>query len=169
MSLTISIHKTFITPLSKEDLLTFVNNKINSKSRFLFFSSNDYNGSIKENKFKFYRKFNIKLGPAYPKVIGYIKSESPTVLEIKIKPHYFRVAFFLIFPIIFISSALFSLQMTINGVLRPPVFYERLFLALFGGGLPLLWCYFDSIRPVKKTEAWLQQEWQLSEIKPLDN
>ena len=169
MSFSIVIHKTFISPLSKEEVFTFVYDKLNSQSKFLFFSSNDYGGHVDENYFKFYKKFNENSGPAYPKIIGTIKSEYPTTIEIKIKPHYFRIAFFLIFPLVFIPNSLINYQMIINCTLRTPELYERILFALFGGGLPLLWCYFDCIRPIKKTEAWLRKELQLSEIKPPGN
>jgi hypothetical protein len=45
--------------------------------------------------------------------------------------------------------------MTINGVLREPKLIERISFGLFGGVVPMIWCYFDSIGPIKETEQWI--------------
>ncbi len=53
--------------------------------------------------------------------------------------------------------------MKIGGVLREPEISERIFFALFGGGVPIIWCYFDSILPIKETERWLTEKLKLKE------
>jgi hypothetical protein len=72
----------------------------------------------------------------------------------------------MIFPCVFIPSAILSDQMTINGVLRKPELIERIGFGLFGGGGPMIWCYFDSIRPIKEAELWIVEKLKLKEIHP---
>jgi len=103
---------------------------------------------------------------SYIKKVNFCLSDNTTQINIKIYPHIFKVLFFLTFPAIFIPVAIFSDQMTINGEIRMPEFSERIFFALFGGGIPLVWLYFDSIRPIKRTESWIRNELEL-EIKDL--
>jgi hypothetical protein len=75
----------------------------------------------------------------------------------------------LIFPIVCIPTALFTSEMKINGVLRAPELFQRMLMGVLAGGGPLVWCYLDSIRPIKRTEAWLREELQLTEINAMDN
>jgi hypothetical protein len=163
MSLPFQTTKTFITTLSKDDIIEFVRERLNRRDKFLFISSREYIGSINGRTFKFHRIFNFRSSPAYPKISGVITASDPTILEITITPHYFRILFFLIFPMVFIPSAFLTDHMTINGVFRAPELSERVSFALFGGVGPLIWCYFDSIRPIRKTELWLKEHLNLTE------
>ena len=54
--------------------------------------------------------------------------------------------------------------MTINGALRETELSERIMFGLFGGGAQMVWCYFDSIRPIKETELWIRGKLGLTEI-----
>jgi hypothetical protein len=120
MQLPFQLIKTFTTSLSSDEVLAFVKERLNRKHKFPFLSSNEYIGSIDDSSFNLYKAFNSKYGRSNPKVSGTIISDNPTTIEIKISPHYFRVLFFLTFPLVFIPGAIFSDQMTINGVLREP-------------------------------------------------
>ncbi len=163
MKLPFQTVKTFTTILSKDEVICFVRERLNRRSKFLLFSSNDYVGAIESKRFKFYKSFNTRHGRANPKIKGTIVNENPTTVEIQIAPHYLRVLFFMIFPCVFIPTAILSSQMTINGVLREPEMLERIGFGLFGGVGPMIWCYFDSIRPIKETELWIRQKLMLKE------
>jgi hypothetical protein len=164
LRLPFQIKKTFSTTLSKEEVLSFVKERLARRHKVLFGSSPEYSGSVSENSFIFYRIFNAQHGRANPKISGKIKSFNPTVIEVKVSPHYWRISFFLIFPLVFIPVSFLSDQMTINGVLKEPELSERIFFGLFGGGMPTIWCYFDSIRPIKSTERWLREKLSLKEL-----
>lgn len=166
MRLPFQIVKTFTTIHSREEVISFVRERLNRKSKVFFISSSDYVGSIKGKEFKLYKNFNARSGRANPKIKGTIVSENPTTIEIRISPHYLRVLFFMIFPCAFIPAAILSEQITINGVLREPELFERIEFGLFGGGGPMIWCYFDSIRPIKETELWITEKLKLEEKTP---
>jgi hypothetical protein len=163
MKLPFQIRKTFTTALSEDDIIKFVRERLNRRHRLLFLSSPEYVGSIDGKSFKIYRNFDARYGRSNPKVHGTIMSSNPTTIEIKVSPHYLRILFFSIFPIVFVPAAILSDQMTINGVLREPELSDRIFCALFGGGGPTIWCYFDSIRPIKETEDWITEKLGLKE------
>ncbi len=163
MKLPFQTVKTFTTTLSKDEVIGFVRERLNRQSKILFISSNDYVGSIDGRSFKLYKNFNGRYGRSNPKISGTITTTDPVTIDIKISPHYIRLLFFSIFPIVFVPAAIFSDQMTINGVLREPEMSERLFFALFGGGGPMIWCYLDSIRPIKETELWIKEKLKLTE------
>jgi hypothetical protein len=162
MSPPFQVSKTFTTSLKRDEVINFVRERLNKQSKVLFISSKDYVGSINGRNFNLYKNFNSRYGGSNPKIKGTITTENPTTIDIKIAPHYLRIAFFMIFPIVFIPAAILSDQMTINGVLKEPEISERILFGLFGGG-PMIWCYFDSIRPIKETELWIKQKLGLIE------
>lgn len=163
MRLPFQIVKTFTTSYSKDEVIGFVRERLNRKSKVLFISTSDYVGSIEGRTFQLYKNFNSRSGPAYSKIKGIVLIENPTTIEIRITPHYLRILFFMIFPCVFIPGAILSNQMTINGVLREPELIERVGFGLFGGVVPMIMCYFDSIRPIKKTEQWITEKLKLKE------
>ena len=163
MRLPFQVKKTFLTTLSKDEVIGFVMERLSKRSKFLFLSSKVYVGSIKGTTFNFYRNFDRKYGRSNPKILGTILASDPTTIDIVISPHYFRILFFLIFPMVFIPAAILSEEMTINGIIREPTLSERITFALFGGGMPTIWCYFDSIRPIKQTEYWIREKLKLYE------
>ena len=166
MGLPFQTVKTFTTHLSKDEVIGFIRERLSRKSRFLFITTSDYVGSIEGRTFNFYKNFNARYGRSNPKIKGTISTENHTTVEIKISPHYLRVLFFLIFPCVFIPTAILSDQMTINGVLREPELIERISFGLIGGGGPIIWCYFDSIRPIKKAEVWITEKLKLKVKSP---
>lgn len=103
MRLPFQLIKTFTTSLSQDEVFAFVQERLNRKNKFLFFSSNECVGSNDNSFFKFYKNFNGRYGRSNPKISGTIISANPTTIEIKISPHYFRVLFFLVFPLVFVS------------------------------------------------------------------
>ena len=163
MKLPFQIHKTFTTTLSQEEVMYFVRELLNRRSKFLFISSKDYTGSIDGSSFNVNKIYNSRSGPAYPKVKGTIININPTTIEIKITPNYSRIFFFSIFPIIFLTGVFIADKMTINNVLREPEFFERVLFGLFAGVGPMIWCYFDNIRPIKHTESWIIKKLGLEE------
>lgn len=163
MRLPFQVVKTFTTQYSREEVLAFVQERLNRKSKLLFISFVEYIGSIKGATFSFYKNFNPSHGLSNPKIKGTILSESPTTIKVQISPHYLRVLFFLLFPCVFIPAAITSDEITIDGVLREPELFERILIGLFGGGGPLIFCYFDSIRPIKKAERWITDKLKLTE------
>ena len=161
MKLPFQIVKIFTTRLSSSEVMSSISNLLDEKSKFLFIPLNDNIGSIARNSFQFYKTYNIRSGPANPWIKGVIVMENPTTIEIKISPHWHRVIFFMIFPVIFIPTAFLDSQMTINGILREPTFLERIAVVLFGGIGPIIWCYLDSIRPIKIAENWIKDRLML--------
>ena len=164
MNLPFQLRKTFTTTHSQEVIIEFIQERLSRKSKVLFITWSEYIGSITGKSFNFYKNFNVRRGPSNPKISGTITAINPTTIDIKISPHYFRVLLFLICPIVFVPVAILNSQMTINGVLRAPYIYERIVLGLIGSGIPIIWCYFDSIRPIKKAELWLKEALGLKEI-----
>lgn len=162
MRLPFQIKKTYSTPFSQQEILHFVQNRLNGNTRQSYFSSGNYMGSIKENRFKLKKKRFSKNSPSYPQIKGSIIADKPTEITIKITPSYLVMLFFLVFPLIFLPVAIFSDEIRINGVLREPKLYER-FLIGFLALLPLILGYFKVIRPIKQTEAWIKKKLLLEE------
>ncbi len=154
--------KTFRTSLSAEEVIAFVQERLSRRTKVLFFSQRDYAGSINGMAFNLYRKFHFS-GRSFARIKGAVLSADPTLIEIKIFPHYWRILFFMIFPCVFLPSAILNDQMMINGVLRKPELAEkRIWSGLFGIG-PMVWCYFDCIRPIYEAEKWLIDKLALKE------
>jgi hypothetical protein len=159
----VSLVKTFTTRLSKEEVISFVRERINSRTKFLFLSMKDYKGSISGNTFELQKAYSSQHSPSFPKIQGKVISGNPTTVELEISPPYFRILFFLIFPTLFVPAFVFSDEITINGVLRTPSIIERISFAGVMGIGPLVWCFFDCIWPIWKAEKWLKQELSLEE------
>ena len=163
MKLPFEIEKSYTTYLTTEEVMNFIRGRLKKRKDGLFGGSLMYFGSLQENSFRFYKVFNARTGPGNPTIRGTITEGSRTTIAIRITPHYFRILFFMLFPCVFIPEAILMDSMSVNGVLRVPDSSERIWVALFGGVGPLIWCYFDSIRPIHITEKWLKSKLKLEE------
>ncbi len=103
-------------------------------------------------------------GPDYPSIKIEIKSTYPSIVSLCITTSAILVIFYILFPLIFIFSAILADKIIINGVNSRPSLEDRLFFALFPFAIISVLAYFKSIKPVKNTEQWLVNELLLEEI-----
>ncbi|AZQ64705.1 hypothetical protein EI427_21005 [Flammeovirga pectinis] len=153
----------YTSSLNRQEIEMTIRSLLSTESHFLFFKQKEYKGKLKKNKFKFYKKFSSNQF-SNPEIKGKFISENPLMVEIRITPHYFKLLFFLIFPIIFIPESIFADEMTINGVLREPTLVERLAFGSFGGLVPIIWGYIDTFSKYNKTEVWINNLFKLNKI-----
>jgi len=83
------------------------------------------------------------------------------LLNLKLVPNYFSIAFFLFFVITFTSVALFSNKDNLGFSPSDSEIIKRLANFIGGAGVPGIWCYLRYIRPIKKTEQWIKEKLHL--------
>ncbi|MCB2380459.1 hypothetical protein LGH70_22895 [Hymenobacter sp. BT635] len=155
MVLPFTIAKVYTSALPYEQVNTLLNQLQPARQQFQLYQVNNYSADLVGNSFTLRNAYPRQNLPAMPKIKGEIMQEAPTTIRLQITPNYFLIAFLLLFPIIFIPSALFQDEWTINGVHRAPVLAERIMILVLAGGIPLAWCYVGAIIPVKKAEEWI--------------
>lgn len=97
----------------------------------------------------------------FPLIVGKVVGQQPTQIHLKLKPDYFFIGFFCVFALIFFIGGALIDDWTLNGVKRAPTLLERLGIISLGCILPLLWCYVQNIRPIKKAESWIEEKLEL--------
>jgi hypothetical protein len=100
----------------------------------------------------------------YPIIQGKFIEDSPTTVNLKFIPNYIMIVFFFIVATCFLYASIFLPKMTINDVLRVPTIFERILFVCIGCIVPLLWCFFGYIRPIKKAETWILERLNLKRL-----
>ena len=146
---------------SEDEIIRIVTELLSEKDKLLFIENKKYNGRITGNKFKFYKTFNSRYSLSNPKVYGEVIKTDKTRVKIKITPHFIRIIFFMIFPLIFFPLAILINEITVNGVLKKAELLDRIMLAGVGGVMPLLLGYIDAFSKFDSTEKWLKKTFSL--------
>ena len=164
MRLPFTIKKLYSTRFSAEEILQNLENK-NSIKYFAGLRVDKYKFEITDDGFYVQRYSNgiDALLEYFPLIKGEIINRDPTRIFLTFKPSYFAIIFFSIFIFGFGLAGLFVDNWTLNGIKRMPSVIERLTIVSFGCGIPLLWCYLQNIRPIKKAEKWIVEKLELCE------
>ena len=162
MQLPFKLRKTFTTSLSPSEAAGAIERLLNTKSKFFFILPSQYFGYITAGEFSLRGQKGDSFGLFSPRIKGTIRSENPTTIETRFVLPYLTPFFYLIFPIVFLPTAFFTDEMTINGVLREPELLERIGFA-FLGSTPVLMFYLATIWPLKRVEAHLIKTLKLQE------
>lgn len=157
------IKRTYITPLSANEVITEVRSLLENKTKLLFFSIREYYGSSKNKEFVFFGYRSYFNGSEVPKLKGAIRSEHPTAIEIRMAIPYFIMFIYLLFPVIFISTFALADEMPIDGVLRRAELWERFFFGFFSIAIPSVIFYFNTILPLQKIRKHLKERLGLKE------
>ncbi|TGE20998.1 hypothetical protein [Hymenobacter metallicola] len=153
--------KVYTTALTHDQLVTLLSRLHPTRQHSQFYQVDNYSADLIRSGFVLRNAYPRQNLPAMPTIRAEITQSHPVTIRLKITPNYFLIAFLLLFPLIFIPSALFSDDWTINGIHRAPVLAERLEILLTGGGIPLLLCYVGVILPVQKAEDWIVKKLML--------
>ena len=129
-----------------------------------FFKAKVYDVQFDDYQFSIRKRGGSFNGAVYPLINGRITQEERVRVDLAIRPSYFLIAFCAIFPCIFLPVIFFFDKMTINGVYRTPTIDEKVFFALFSVTIPVIICYFKTIKPTRDAEKWLVRKFSLKEI-----
>jgi hypothetical protein len=164
MKLPLTIIRKYKTSLAKKEIFEIIG-EVKSERLFKGIRFDKFRSVILENSFHLQREsFGLDMTlENYPLVSCKIEEESPTIVELVIKPYYQDIVFFMIFIITFISFAIFCDEIAIGDFIKRPNLFER-FLFSLGGIIPGIWCYFGFIKPIKKTEKWIVEKLNFKEI-----
>ena len=164
MRLPFTIEKLYTTSLSFNEIVQELENK-NSIKYFGGLRVDKYKHDIVDLGFYVQRYSNgiDAFLEYFPLIKGEIVNEKPTRVFLTLKPSYFTIIFFSLFVFGFGYAGIFVDNWTINGVKRLPTALDRLFVILFGSGMPFLWCYLQYIRPIKRVEKWITEKLDLVE------
>jgi hypothetical protein len=165
MRIPFKIEKLVTTKLSFDEIVQELENK-NSIKYFGGLRIDKYRFSIDDNRFYIQRNsYGIDASLEYfPLIKGEVVNENPFRIYIELIPSYLAIVFFFVIALLFFIAGVFINNWTINGIKRAPLVYERLLIVLFGSGIPLLWCYLQYIRPIKKAKTWIFEKLQLIEF-----
>ncbi len=165
MKFSFSIEETYKSELSKDKIIELIQSN-NAEKKFGGLKIIKYRYVINDSFFEVQKYANglDALIEKFPLIKGQISSENPTLVTLRIIPNYFSIIFFSIFVFIFIPASILIQKMTINDVYRIPTVTERILIAFLGGVIPATWCYFQQIRPIKKTEKWIADKLSLSAL-----
>lgn len=157
--------KIVTTKLSFDEIVK----ELENKSAVKYFGGlriDKYRFSIEENKFYIQRNsYGLDVLLEYfPLIKGEVVNQDPLRIYIELIPSYLAIIFFSFIAIMFFIAGVFVNDWTINGIKRVPMFYERLLIVFFGSGIPILWCYLQYIRPIKKAKQWIFEKLQLVEF-----
>ncbi|KIA82620.1 hypothetical protein [Kaistella jeonii] len=164
ITLPLTIYGKYQTDFSYAEIINILDKKTSEK--YLLGMKIDKYEYEENNKTIKIQRYSIGLDAfleSFPLIKMKIENENSMVANVKITPSYFRILFFAVFVIVFIPAAFFAEKWTINDILRTPTLPER-FLFSLAGIIPGIWCYFQFIRPIKKTEKWLIEKLKLQKL-----
>lgn len=118
--ITLTNHKTYTTPLSRDEALAVVQEMISSTSKFLFITIRHYFGEVKGSGFLFTTYSGLPTALMVPQIKGQVTDQQPTYIKLKLQLPIIPAIFLLIVPVLFVPGLLTMEEMTINGVVREP-------------------------------------------------
>lgn len=110
MQLHFKLRKTFTTSLSAAEATTTIQELLNSRSKFLFFSYTHYSGSLKGDEFTLCTLKSDRFGLSTFKIKGNIRTENPTTIDTRIVPPYMTIGILLVCVGIMLSAILFRMK-----------------------------------------------------------
>lgn len=147
--------------LTSNEILSYVE-EIGQRKKFKNISVDKFYIDILDNKFSLNgQSYGIDLITQFhPVVFCKIEKINPTIVDLKIIPDYNKIGFFTLVAAIFIFTAIFIDELTIGDTLKTPTLLERFYFSL-GGIIPVFYCYFLYIKPIKTMKIWVIDSFQL--------
>lgn len=143
------------TDLTQEEVSARIEQLIQHKSKFLFFTFNQCFGNVYGSEFTLSRQRFDFGGMMSSRLKGSITYDSGTVVRTHITIPWVILAFFSFYILTALSILLKADEITVNGIVRPAGLLDKFIMVLAVLVFPACLIYFTTIMPAKRIQRKL--------------